>query len=164
MAHGFPHISARDEGDRYYGLGYAHGRDRQMHMWLLKLIGRGNASAYLKADDELIEVDRFMRWLNIAGDADREARHLSPEVQAILDAYCKGVNQAVRATETPFEFKLMGYQPDDWTPADALLMVKLIGFVGLSQMQGDMEKLIVQLIQKGVDTERLKALFPAIPG
>ena len=41
-------------------------------------------------------------------------------------------------------------------------MVKLIGFVGLSQMQGDMEKLIVQLIQKGVDTERLKALFPAI--
>ena len=78
MAHGFPHISARDEGDRYYGLGYAHGRDRQMHMGLLKLIGRGNASAYLKADDELIEADRFMRWLNIAGDADgkREICHL----------------------------------------------------------------------------------------
>ena len=85
-----------------------------------------------------------------------------PDVQAVLDAYCKGVNQAVRAMGTPFEFKLMGYRPDDWTPADALLMVKLIGFVGLSQMQGDMEKLIVQLIQKGVDTERLKALFPAI--
>ena len=162
MAHGFPHISARDEGDRYYGLGYAHGRDRQMHMWLLKLIGRGKASAYLKADENLIEADRFMRWLNIAGDADREARHLSPEVQAVLNAYCKGVNQAVRATGTPFEFKLMGYRPDDWTPADALLMVKLIGFVGLSQMQGDVEKLIVQLIQKGVDTERLKELFPAI--
>ena len=79
MAHGFPHITAQDEGDRYYGLGYAHGRDRQMHMWLLKLIGRGNASEYLKADENLIEVDRFMRWLNIAGDADREARHLSPE-------------------------------------------------------------------------------------
>ncbi len=162
MAHGFPHIAARAEVDRYYGLGYAHGRDRQMHMGLLKLIGQGQASAHLKADEAVVASDRFMRWLNIAGDAAEEARLLSPPVKAVLDAYCKGVNHAVRATGTPFEFKLMGYRPDDWTAADALLMVKLIGFVGLSQMQGDVEKLIVQLIQKGVDTERLKELFPGI--
>ena len=162
MAHGFPHIAARDERDRYYGLGYAHGRDRQMHMGLLKLIGQGRASAHLKASDPLIASDRFMRWLDLAGDAAEEARRVSAAVKAVLDAYCKGVNDAVRATGTPFEFVLMGYRPDEWTAADVLLMIKLIGFAGLSQSQGEMEKLIVQLIQQGVDIAWLKELFPAI--
>lgn len=161
-AHGFPHIAARDERDRYYGLGYAHGRDRQMHMGLLKLIGQGQASAHLKADESLIASDEYMRWLDLAGDATEEARHVSAEVRAVLDAYCKGVNDAVRATGRPFEFALMGYRPDDWNPADVLLMIKLIGFAGLSQSQGEMEKLIVQLIQQGVDIAWLKELFPAI--
>lgn len=161
-AHGFPHIAARDELDRYYGLGYAHGRDRQMHMGLLKLIGQGQASAQLKASEPLIASDKYMRWLDLAGDAAEEARHVSAEVKAVLDAYCKGVNDAVRAAGRPFEFALMGYRPDDWTPADVLLMVKLIGFAGLSQSQGDLEKLIVQMIRQGVEPERLKDLFPTI--
>lgn len=160
--HGFPHIAARDERDRYYGLGYAHGRDRQMHMGLLKLIGQGRASEHLKASESLIASDKYMRWLDLAGDAAEEARRVSAEVKAVLDAYCKGVNDAVRVTGTPFEFVLTGYRSDDWTPADVLLMVKLIGFAGLSQSQGEMEKLIVQLIRQGVDPAWLKALFPAI--
>ena len=162
MAHGFPHIVADDEMDRYYGLGYAHGRDRQMQMWLLKLIGHGKASACLTANENLIAADKFMHWLNVAGDATEEVQRLPADMKAVLDAYCKGVNDAVKKTGTPFEFKLMGYTPDEWTPADALLMAKLIGFVGLSQVQGDQEKLIIQLLQKGLDSERLKELFPAI--
>jgi len=161
-AHGFPHISAKADVDLYYGLGYAHGRDRQMHMWLLKLIGHGKASECLKANDNLIAVDQFMRWLGLAKDAEEEVQFVSEEVKVVLHAYCKGVNEAVRATGIPFEFKLMGYKPDAWRPADALLMAKLIGFVGLSQSQGESEKFIVQLIQKGVDAERIKELFPAI--
>ena len=162
LTHGFPHITAREEIDRYYGLGYAHGRDRQMQMWLLKLIGHGKASECLKASDDLIEADTFMRWLNLSGDAAEEAHHLSADLKTVLEAYCKGVNDAVLSTGTPFEFKLVGYTPDAWTPADALLIAKMIGFVGLSQMQGDAEKLILQLIQNGLDVGQVKELFPAI--
>ncbi|MCP4417453.1 MAG: penicillin acylase family protein [Chloroflexi bacterium] len=162
MAHGFPHISADDRHDQYYGLGYAHGRDRQLHMWLLKLIGQGRASEKLMASDELIEADKFMRWINLAGDAVEEAKHLLPEAQSVLAAYCKGVNEAVAAHKTPFEFRTVGYKPDAWTPADGLLLAKMIGYVGLAQAQGDGEKFIIQLLQNGLDSERLKALFPPI--
>ena len=53
-----------------------------MQMWLLKLIGHGKASECLKADDDLIEADKFMRWLNLAGDAADESQHLSEDLKA----------------------------------------------------------------------------------
>ena len=162
LAHGFPRITAKEEVDLSYGLGYAHGRDRQMQMWLLKLIGHGKASECLKADDDLIEADKFMRWLNLAGDAADESQHLSEDLKATLDAYCKGVNDAVLSTGTPFEFKLVGYRPDAWTPVDALLMSKMIGFVGLAQTQGEAEKYIIQILHSGLDPARVKELFPTI--
>lgn len=162
LEHGFPSITAREDLDLFYGLGYAHGRDRQMHMWLMKLAGQGRASECLRADDELVEADRFMRWLDFAGEAAEEAQELAPPTKMVLEAYCRGVNDAVAATGRPFEFKLFGYTPEAWTPADVLLIAKLIAFVGLSQVQGDAEKFIIQLLHAGQDARRVKELFPAI--
>jgi len=162
MNHGFPRIIAEAEIDMFYGLGYAHGRDRQLHMWLLKLIGRGKASQHLMAGDDIIEADKYFRWINLAGDADDEVEMLPPEVKQTIDAYCQGVNDAVQAAGTPFEFRLCGYKPDRWAPADVILMAKMIGFVGLAQSQGDIEKFIIEMIQNGVSTERIKTLFPYI--
>ena len=79
--------------------------------------------------------------------------------KAVLDAYCQGVNQAVRATGTPFEFKMMGYRPDDWTPADALLMVKLIGFVGLFPNAGRYGKVDCSVDSKGRGYRAVKGAF-----
>ena len=62
----------------------------------------------------------------------------------------------------PFEFKLTRYHPEPWTPADSLLIAKVMGFVGLTQAQGEAEKFIVELVQAGVDAERIKSLFPEI--
>lgn len=162
LAHGFPHIRAHTLLDQYYGLGYMHGLDRAMHMHLLRLIGRGQASEKLIASDELVAIDRYMRWIGLFRTADAEVALLAPQTLAILEAYCQGVNTAVHNHRTPLEFRLAGYQPGDWTPADVLLIAKMMGFVGLTQAQGDSEKLIVQLLQNGLDTARLKELFPAI--
>jgi len=68
MPDGFPRIESDEEIDLHYGLGYIHGHDRQMHMWFLKIIGRGKASELLKADQELIELDKFMRWIDLGGE------------------------------------------------------------------------------------------------
>ncbi len=159
---GIPHIQADEEIDLYYGLGYVHGHDRQLHMWLLNLIGKGEASEKLRGDDELIEIDTFMRWIDLNGDSFEELEKLTSRSREIFDAYSRGINDAVAATGTPFEFRMMGYRPDPWTPADTILMGKLISYVGLSQVQGDMEKFIIQLIQNGVDAARIKELFPSI--
>lgn len=160
--HGFPRIRAHSQLDQYYGLGYMHGLDRAMHIHLLRLLGRGRASAELMGSDDLIAIDRYMRWIGLFREADAEVALLPPDTLAILQAYCQGVNTAVSSHPTPLEFRLVGYQPEEWTPADVLLIAKMMGFVGLTQSQGDSEKMIIQLLRQGLDAARLKDLFPAI--
>ena len=53
MPDGFPRIESDEEIDLHYGLGYMHGHDRQMHMWLMKIVGQGRASECIKADKDL---------------------------------------------------------------------------------------------------------------
>jgi penicillin amidase len=156
---GVPHISADNLIDLYYGLGFMHGHDRQLQMWLTKLIGLGKASENLEGSAELIEIDKYMRWINMTGDAADEVGRLNADVKEILEVYCEGVNQAAEKTGRPFEFKLVGYQPDAWVSEDIVLMGRMIGFIGLTQSQGAAEKLIIQMIQKGVDIEKIRELF-----
>ncbi len=162
MPDGFPRIESDEQIDLYYGLGYVHAHDRQMQMWLTKIIGRGRASECIKADEALIELDKFMRWINLGNDAAAEVQQLSNEVGQIFQAYCRGVNDAVSDANLPLEFKLIGYTPDSWTPEDIILIVKMFGFMGLSQSQGDMEKFIIQIIRNDVDPLKIKELFPYI--
>jgi len=162
MPDGFPRIESDEEIDLHYGLGYIHGHDRQLHMWLLKIIGQGRASELLKADEKLIELDKYMRWINLAGNTAGDVLKLSAETADILNIYCRGVNDAVADTKTPFEFKLAGYKPDSWKPENVILIIKMIGFVGLSQSQGDAEKFILQMIGNDVPPNKIKELFPII--
>ena len=162
MPDGFPRIEADAEMDLHYGLGYIHGHDRQMQMWLTKIIGQGRAAECIKADTELIELDKFMRWINLGDGAAAEVHQLSDQANRICQAYCHGVNAAVAESSVPLEFKLIGYKPDTWSPEDVILLIKMIGFVGLSQSQGDMEKFIIQMIRNDVEPRKIKALFPYI--
>jgi penicillin amidase len=159
---GYPDLTATTEPDMFFGLGYLHALDRQVQMWLTKIIGRGQGSQLLDPGPEMIGVDRYMRWLDLAGDAEREVALLTPEALALVEAYCRGVNAAVRASGRPLEFRLVGYRADAWTAADVLLVAKMIGYVGLASTQADTEKFIIQLIQAGIDEARLKELFPPI--
>jgi penicillin amidase len=162
LVNGYPHIQANDELDLYYGLGYMHASDRMVQMWLMKIIGMGKASELLMASPDMIEADKYMRWIDLAGDAAREVASVTPEARPIIEAYCQGVNVGVKATGLPLEFRMAGYQPDEWTVADAILAAKMIGFVGLASTQADIEKFIFQMLQNGMDPARVKELFPYI--
>jgi penicillin amidase len=159
---GFPRIEAEKEIDLHYALGYIHAYDRQMQMWLLKMIGTGRSSEFIGGYAELVELDKFMRWIKLDVDATEEVGRLSSEVAKIFEVYCRGVNDAVAASRIPYEFRLVGYKADRWSPEDVVLMVKLFGFMGLSQSQGDMEKFILQIIRNDIEPRKIKELFPYI--
>jgi penicillin amidase len=162
LVNGYPHISANDETDLFYGLGYMHAADRLVQMWLMKIIGYGRASELLMATPDMLETDKYMRWIDLAGDAHREVDALDAPTRAIVEAYCAGVNAGLEATSLPLEFRMVGYKPDEWTPADVLLAAKMIGYVGLASTQADIEKFIFQMLQNGVDAARVKEMFPYI--
>ena len=52
-----------------------------------------------------------------------------------------------------------GFQPRPWEPASVLLIGNLLSFAGLTIGEQENERLLLELIQLGVDDERLRELF-----
>ncbi len=161
QAYGVPCVEAKTEEDALLGLGYMHGTDRQMQMWLIKVIGRGQASEKLQGEEALIAIDRYMRWLNLGGMAAKELRQVDAPTRRKVDAYVEGINRATKG-KVPFEFRLTRYQPDAWTAEDVLLIAQMIAFLGLVQTQAEGEKWIIQMLQNGISPQHVKELFPSL--
>ncbi len=157
---GVPEVTADNREDLCFGIGYAHGYDRSVQMMLVKEIAYGRASEKFEGSDELIEIDKYMRWLNLAADLEQEVAGLPSDILGELEAYAGGINAAVERNRRPLEFLMVGYKPEPWNIKDCLITVKLMGFVGLAQAQGDMEKFLIQMVRSDVDQARIRALFP----
>ncbi len=157
--HGVPHVYAQTEADLYRGIGHCHGTDRALQMLLMRILGQGRASELLDASDDMVRLDRFFRRLNLTAGADDELARASDHVRALALAYCAGVNEALEE-RTPWELRLLGYRPAPWTLADLVLASRVVGYVGLAQSQGDMERLLVEMVQAGVPRAHLDELFP----
>ena len=84
------------------------------------------------AGEEGLPIDRLMRTLGIRRVAEREAEALDPELRALLERFCEGVNAAAAsATALPFEMQLLRLEWKPWRPVDILSLGKLLAF-GLS--------------------------------
>lgn len=108
-------------------------------------------------------LDRFFRRLNFSSGAGAEVRKLSPEHRARAEAYCDGVNHGLRRGRL-WGLRALGYKPEPWTVADCVLLTRVIGYFGLAQSQGDIERFIVEMIQGGVPLEHLEEMFPGVLG
>jgi penicillin amidase len=157
--HGVPHVYAQTEADMYRGIGNCHGTDRGMQMLLTRIFGQGRASELLDASDDMLRLDRYFRRLNLTGGAEGELAKASPHTRELALAYCAGVNEALEE-RPPWELRLAGYRPTPWTPADLVLTSRVVGYIGLAQSQGEMERLLVEMVQAGVPRPHLDELFP----
>jgi len=161
--YGVCHVEGKEKKDVFGLMGYAHGRDRGMQLLLMRILGKGRASELLDSSDEVLEIDKFFRRMNWAGSTASEIDNLSPEAKEVTDEYCKGVNRAF-SEKVPWEFKLFGYQPEPWCTEDIILISRMIGYLTLAQSQGEMERLLIEFVQAGMDEARLNELFPGILG
>ncbi len=157
---GVPHIKSSNSEDGHYGIGWVHGVDRLAQMALVREIAYGSASESFEGSEELIELDKYMRWLSLWKGLDQEVEKLSSQAGKDLESYCKGVNAAIEKKRRPLEFLVTGYRPRPWTVKDCLVTAKVVGFIGLAQAQGEMEKFLLQLIRNDISEDRIKALFP----
>jgi penicillin amidase len=92
-------------------------------------------------------------------DLDLALEELAPDTRAIVERYTEGVNAAL-ARKSPWEFRLVGHRPGPWRPEDSILLARMTGYLTLAQSQGEIERFIVELVQAGVERERLEDLFP----
>ena len=156
---GVPHVNAQTEADLYFGQGYVQAMDRGMQMLLTRIIGQGRAGEILASTDELLQVDLFFRKLNLYGDCGRQVASLGKKTAALCQAYCQGID-ACFANYIPWELKMQGYKPEPWKIEHSILLTRMIAYINLQESQGQIERLLVQMVQAGVGDELLKELFP----
>ena len=159
LDNGTPHVEAPDLAGLYWGMGYLHALDRGMQLSLMRVLGYGRAAELLDGSDEMVEVDRFFRRMNWAGNTGDEVAALDAETLALCEAYCAGINKRL-VPKPPWELRLVGYRPPPWTLDDCVLLSRMAGYLTLAQSQAEVERLFVEMSQAGVDAARLAALFP----
>jgi penicillin amidase len=155
---GVPVVRAKDFPDMMYGLGWVQAYDRPVQLELTRLVAKGVASEHLPPSPDLIAMDKEMRRYNLWGFSVRQAMQLDGESEGALLDFCRGINDCLREHQPP-EFGLLGYEPEDWTPADCIVMCKIISLVDMDETQGWVKRLIVQMLAAGVPLAKLKELF-----
>ena len=164
LKNGIPEINVNNEKDMYFGLGYCHATDRGMQMMMMMILGTGTASQHLSSDDEMLEIDKFFRKMNWHNNLEDEIKKLTKEEDELAQAYCDGANAAF-AKSKAWELKLLlGFNEFYWDKSDIILLARMAGFLTLAQSQGEIERLFVQMVQKGVNKKLLNELFPNILG
>ncbi len=154
-AYGIPHIIANDEDDLYRVTGYIQAQDRMWQMDLLRRVTQGRLSEIFGKD--MIETDVILRSLRIPEKSESVIKEISPEMYNALAAYADGVNQYIEENNLTFEFKVLGYKPEKWTPEHSL---NLIGYMAWNLETGwSIESVIYKISQK-VGDKKLKELFP----
>lgn len=116
---GVPHIYAQTERDLFFAQGFYAARDRlfQFEIWRRQATG---TVAEIFGENE-IDRDIGGRLFMFRGDIQKEMQHYHPKGEMIINAFVDGINtyieQALKKPESlPLEFKLLGIQPQKWTP------------------------------------------------
>ncbi|PUZ30120.1 penicillin amidase [Chitinophaga costaii] len=122
-----PHIFATNLPDAYYVEGYLHARDRLWQMELQTRAAAGRLSEILGR--VTLHFDRMQRRKGMVYGAENSLRVMEQDTitKQAVDAYTAGVNAYIHqldAAHLPVEYKLLDYQPEDWTPLKCALLLK----------------------------------------
>jgi penicillin G amidase len=159
-ANGVPTITAKDDDDLSFGLGFAHAQDRLFQMELQRRYGAGRLAEIF--GDAAVPLDTQMRVLGLYRAAEAAFPNLSPEVRSGIEAYSAGINSylATRGLALPPEFLLLRFKPEPWTPADTLVWGKLMDFQLGGNYRGE---LLRAQLARTVSQGDMEFLYPGYP-
>ncbi|HUI34874.1 MAG TPA: penicillin acylase family protein [Stellaceae bacterium] len=159
-ADGVPTITAANDDDAAFGLGFAHAQDRLFQMEVQRRYGAGRLAEIF--GEAAVPIDTQMRVLGLYRAAEAAWPKLSPAVRRGIEAYCAGVNAyiAVHGFMLPPEFVMLRFKPEPWTPADTLVWGKLMDFQLGGNYRGE---LLRARLAQTVSTEDMAFLYPDYP-
>ena len=146
--HGVPHIRATTLDDLILAQGYVTAQDRLWQMDILRRHAAGELAEIL--GPSLVPHDRAQRILQVRAAADRAVASLSPDQLHWFERYAQGVNDSIatQSQHLPIEFRILRYQPAQWTPRDSIL-------VGLAMFQD-----LTNAFPQKLNREALSAKLP----
>lgn len=156
---GVPHVKAADWQAAVYAMGYLHALDRPTQIYFARSIAAGRAAERIAAKPELVEMDTFLRRANLAERIDEEVESLEPHILEQLLWYCEGVNDGLADSRRSLPMWVVGFEPGPWDPSAVLLLGNLLSFAGLAVGEQEAELTLLELIQLGVEDDRIRELF-----
>jgi acyl-homoserine-lactone acylase len=159
-AHGIPYIEARHLHDLAMAIGYVNASDRLTQMTGFKLLSQGRISEM--AGPATLNLDIYMRTINLRKTAENLARHTSPAYLALLESYAAGVNAYLDSHRgrMPPGLALAGYQPEPWTAIDSLSIFTLVTFALSFNLH---EEIAALTVAQKIGPDRLAWLLPIYP-
>lgn len=157
---GVPHITANNEEDLYFTLGYTHAQDRLWQMDLTRRVAEGRLAEILGKD--AVDYDILFRTIGIGKFSNSLYQNLSPKSKEILINYSKGVNAFIKEfnKKLPLEFDVLNYKPEDWKPEHSIMVIRMMGWeLNISWMT---EFMFGEIVNK-FGVEKAKDLFPNYP-
>ncbi len=126
-----PHLFASNDHDLYFLQGYITARLRLWQMETQVRAAGGRLAEVL--GPKLLPLDRFNRRIGMRTAAETALRHMESDSasSAVLAAYCAGINawiDELKPANYPFEYKLLDYAPEPWTPLQTALLLKYMAW------------------------------------
>lgn len=156
---GVPHVKAESWQAAIYAMGYLHALDRPTQIYFSRAIAAGRAAERIAAKPELVEMDVFLRRANLTGRIAEEVEALDPAALEQILWYCEGVNDGLADGKRSLPMWVVGFEPGVWDPEAVLLLGNLLSFAGLAVGEQEAEQTLLELIQLGVEDDRIRELF-----
>lgn len=122
-----PHIYANSMEDMVFAQGYIIARERLWQMDITVRAVAGRTSEIL--GERTVEQDKRARRLGMKWAADKAVKkweEYEPGM-AMLQSFSDGINAYVNSlskADYPLEFKLLNYEPEEWSPLKTALFIK----------------------------------------
>jgi penicillin amidase len=113
-----PHIFAENPRDLFLAQGFVTAQDRLWQMDLTRRIALGRLSEIF--GKQTVDMDYFMRALEIDGLAKKIYGYLDDETKSDLLAFAEGVNNYINSGKRPIESLILRFKIEPWTPTDTI--------------------------------------------
>ncbi|MEG0384980.1 MAG: penicillin acylase family protein [Solibacillus sp.] len=127
---GVPHIEAQSDADLYRAQGYVQAQDRLFQMDLARRQASGNLAEVI--GEAAVNTDKYFRTFSLRHAAELSWDGYDADSKQTLEWFAEGVNafiDEVRGTsKLSYEFKVLGYTPEPWTPMDSLTIGKYMAY------------------------------------
>lgn len=159
---GTPHIVAQTTHDLYMAQGFVTAQDRLFQMDLSRRQASGELSEVVGS--QAVSTDEYFRTIGLRRAAEASYSGYTKNSKNVMQWYADGVNaymqQAKAQHKLPVSFRLLGYEPQPWTPIDSLTIGKYMAYDLGGHYQGQVFR--SYLLQHFPKAKALD-LFPSYP-
>lgn len=157
---GVPHIFATSDHDAIMALGYVVAQDRLFQLDFIPRVAAGRLASAL--GEAAVASDRFLRSTGMDWAARRNLARIMAEgglERDLLTWYADGVNAWIDQLEDedlPFEFRLLGYRPDRYTPLQTIRLLQYMSY----DLTYETDKPVYTALRSALGEDAYALLYP----